>query len=70
MGTKEPFVANPTNPPVDPTPTGIVDNPIKSTDFLATNKVTPTPKNVFTVGGRLVNLTNGDCSDPLNLFNS
>ena len=52
----------PTNWPVDPTPTCVVVKPIKSTDCLATNNVTPTPKKVLAVGAASKNLTNGDLS--------
>ena len=56
--------------PVDPNPTLTVDNPIKSSVFLITNKDVPIPTVVSTVGVALKNFTLGADSEPLTPFNS
>ena len=56
--------------PIDPSPTLTVDNPIRSSVFLITNKDVPIPTVVSAVGVAVKNLTLGAVSDPLTPFNS
>ena len=65
-----PVKPNPNLTPVDPKPTLTVDNPIRSSVFLITNKVVPIPTLDVTVGVAVKNFTFGATSDPLTPFNS
>ena len=56
--------------PVDPIPTLTVDNPMRLSVFLITNKDVPIPTVVSTVGVAVKNLTLGAVSSPLTPFNS
>ena len=65
-----PVKPNPNLTPVDPKPTLTVDNPMRLSVFLITNKDVPIPTVVLTVGVAVKNLTLGAVSDPLTPFNS
>ena len=65
-----PVKPNPNLTPVDPKPTLTVDNPMRLSVFLITNKDVPIPTVVLTVGVAVKNLHRGAVSDPLTPFNS